>query len=354
MALTALSLFDGKSSAYTACELAGVQLNKFYSSEIDSHAIKVSDAIHPDQSRLGDILNWRNWNIDWTSIDIVFAGFPCQAWSMAGKQLGDKDERGMLFWTMLDVIKHIKNMKRIFTGSDHVDFLIENVKMKKEFEEYITYHTEQSLGSVHKTLVNSALVSAQNRNRYYWTSFPVTQPEDRCIVLADILDETVNDSNSESWHKWWVENSERQLSKGYSAICNDGSRDKAICMTARQYASWTGNLVKCGAIRGRYLINGVRQDGKVRTAGLTTQHLETRDDDKSNTLTTVRKDNVVVTSDKYRKLTPRECFRLQTVPEHYIDKILECGVSDSQLYKIAGNGWTDEVIAHILRCNQWH
>lgn len=357
MALTALSLFDGKSSAYTACELAGIPLAKFYSSEIDSHAIKVSDAIHPDQSRLGDILNWRNWNIDWTKIDIVFAGFPCQAWSMAGKQLGDKDERGMLFWTMLDVIKHIKNMKRIFTGSDHVDFLIENVKMKKEFEEYITYHTEQSLGSVHKTLINSALVSAQNRNRYYWTSFPVTQPEDRCIVLADIIEsESDFESKSSGWHKWWVENSERQLSKGYSAICNDGSRDKAICMTARQYASWTGNLVKCARIVGRQLVFVDKSQTLLATIYKENAKSMVQRNKKgllvgseSHDFGQFNKDGI-----HYRKLTPRECFRLQTVPEHYIDKILECGVSDSQLYKIAGNGWTDEVIAHILRCKQWH
>ena len=90
-----------------------------------------------------------------------------QAWSLAGKQLGDKDERGMLFWVMLDIMKHARE------HNPNVDFVIENVKMKKEFEEYITTHTENALGHVHKILINSALVSAQNRNRYYWTSFAV-------------------------------------------------------------------------------------------------------------------------------------------------------------------------------------
>lgn len=95
---------------------------------------------------------WKEWDIDWSSVDLVSAGFPCQAWSVAGKQLGDKDERGMLFWTTLDIIK------------------------------------TEALGYVEKTLINSALVSAQNRNRYYWTNFEVAQPEDRGILLKDIVE----------------------------------------------------------------------------------------------------------------------------------------------------------------------
>lgn len=340
-----LSLFDGKSSGYTACELAGIEIGTYYSAEVDKYAIQVSDAIHPEQIRLGDVTKWRDWDIDWSSIDMIFGGFPCQAWSMAGKQMGDKDERGMLFWTMLDIMKHVRH------HNPKADFLIENVKMKKEFEEYITFHMNNAVGDVHKILINSALVSAQNRNRYYWTSFEVTQPEDRGIEIDSIIDFDFNEPNGEGWHKWWAEKSEFQLKKHYSAIVNDGSTNKAICMTARQFSSWNGNFVKIGAIRGRYLVGGVRQDGKVKTAGKTQQYLELRNDNKTNTLTTVKKDNVVARVDeKYRNLTPRECFRLQTVPEHYIDKILSCGVSNTQLYKIAGNGWTDEVIAHILRC----
>ena len=177
-----LSLFDGKSSGFTACELAGIKVDNYYSAEIDKYAIQVSDAIHHNQTRLGSVTEWRDWEIDWSSIDMIFGGFPCQAWSMAGKQLGDKDERGMLFWTMLDIMKHVRH------HNPKADFLIENVKMKKEFEEYITYHMKNAVGDVHKILINSALVSAQNRNRYYWTSFPVTQPEDRGIVLADIIE----------------------------------------------------------------------------------------------------------------------------------------------------------------------
>lgn len=234
---------------------------------------------------------WREWDIDWSSINLVTGGFPCQAWSMAGKQLGDKDERGMLFWTMLDIMKHVKY------HNPKADFLIENVKMKKEFEEYITTHTENALGHVYKILINSALVSAQNRNRYYWTSFEVKQPEDRGILLKDVIENDCLGINSDGWHKWWSVKGDFQQKKRYSQICND--KDKSITMTARQYANWNGNFIK--------------QDFG------------------------------------YRKLTPRECMRLQTIPDRHIDTLLSAGISNTQLYKMTGNGWTVDVIAHILK-----
>lgn len=339
--MNVLSLFDGKSSGYTACELAGIKVDNYYSSEIDKYAIQVSNAIHPNQIRLGDVTRWQEWDIDWASIGLMLGGFPCQAWSMAGKQLGDKDERGMLFWVMLDIFKHVRK------HNPKAHFLIENVKMKKEFEQYITHHTEQALGIVHKTLINSALASAQNRNRYYWTDFPVSQPVDVGVMLSDILEHDCDDVNSTGWHNWFEKNKEFQLRKGYSKVISNGD-DKAICMTARQFSSWNGNFVKCGSMIGRKINpkTGKRDDYNPNLK--TEQRIEISSDDKTGTLTTVQKDNLVVNKDRYRKLTPRECFRLQTTPEHYIDKILASGVSNTQLYKIAGNGWTDEVIAHIL------
>ncbi len=304
--MNVLSLFDGKSSGFTACELAGIEVGTYYSAEIDKYAIKVSDAIHPNQTRLGSVTEWRDWDIDWSSIDMIFGGFPCQAWSVAGKQLGDKDERGMLFWTMLDIMKHVRH------HNPKADFLIENVKMKKEFEEYITYHMKNAVGDVHKILINSAPVSAQNRNRYYWTSFEVTQPEDRGIVLADI-----------------IENVEALV---FSVA--DNERVNAISENERGYRPHRNDKAK----------SGISELGRILKPN----------GGKADTVTTSHAPKLAVNNDvtnlHYRKLTPRECFRLQTVPEHYIDKILNCGVSNSQLYKIAGNGWTDEVIAHILKC----
>lgn len=378
----ALSLFNGISGCHLALERAEIKHGQVYYAEIDKYANMVTEKHYPNDIALGDVTKWREWDIDWSSIGLVTAGFPCQAWSVAGKQLGDKDERGMLFWTALEIIAHV------LKHNPSAKFLMENVKMKKDFEQYITHHTEQALGKVEKTLINSALVSAQNRQRYYWTNFEVTQPDDKGILLKDILEDGVN------------------------------SRDKSQTILATIYKENAKSMVKRnkmglvvgGAIRGRYIVNGKRKDHKMKTAGLTEQRLEVRNDEKTNTLTTVQKDNVVVyrpasivgrrlndngvrddynknvpftqclqvkhKNDKmgclttvekdtvlstaeagrypdiynrddiqYRKLTPIECERLQTLPDNWTDCL-----SNTQRYKSLGNAWTVDVIAHILQC----
>ena len=186
--MNVLSLFDGMSCTRIALERLGIDVNHYYASEIDKYAMKVSEANYPDIIQIGDVQDWQSWDFDWSSIDLVIGGFPCQSWSLAGKQLGDKDERGKLFWVMLDI------MKKVIENNPNAYYLMENVKMKKQFEEYITFHTEEALPNVNKYLINSALVSAQNRVRYYWTNIPgVKQPEQRGIVLRDILE--TNTSN---------------------------------------------------------------------------------------------------------------------------------------------------------------
>ena len=285
--MNVLSLFDGMSCGQIALNRIGLKPNKYYAAEIDKYAIKVTQANYPDTIQLGDVTKWREWNIDWPSIDLVTGGFPCQAWSMAGKQLGDKDERGALFWTTLDIM--IEVLKHNLSAK----FLLENVKMKKEFEQYITHHTEQALGKVNKHLINSALVSAQNRQRYYWTNIEgVEQPEDKGITPLDIIQHEEKTRNSDGWQKWWRKNSQYQLSKKYSCIINDAK--KSVTMTARQVASWNGNLV--------------------------------------------------MTDNGLRFITPVEAERLQTAPDNYT-----AHVSNNQRYKMLGNGWTVDVIAHILK-----
>lgn len=374
-----LSLFNGLGGLPLACDRAEIKVENCYYSEIDKYANEVMEKQYPDAIALGDVTKWREWDIDWSEIGLVGAGFPCQAWSVAGKQLGDKDERGMLFWTTLEIIAHV------LKHNPSAKFLMENVKMKKDFEQYITHHTEKALGKVEKTLINSALVSAQNRQRYYWTNFKVTQPDDKGILLKDILEDGFNDR----------EKSQTILATIY--------KENAKSMVKRNKM---GLVVLGGAIRGRYIVDGKRQDHKMKTAGLTEQRLEVRNDGKTNTLTTVQKDNVVVysvndnnrvsgitenergfrphkadsaksgiselgrilkpnsktdtlttshspkvalngdVSDlKYRKLTPLECERLQTFPDNWTDCI-----SNTQRYKSLGNAWTIDVIAHILKC----
>ena len=383
----ALSLFNGISGCHLALERAGLSFGTVYYSEIDKYANAVTQHHYPNDVALGDVTKWREWDIDWASIDLIGAGFPCQAWSVAGKQLGDKDERGMLFWTTLEIIA------KVLKHNPNAKFLMENVKMKKEFEEYITYHTEQALGHVEKTLINSALVSAQNRQRYYWTNFEVTQPDDKGVLLKDIIEDGENNRDK----------SQTILATIY--------KENAKSMIKRNKM---GLVVMGGAIRGRY-----------NADGSTSQKLECNGKEKTNSLTTVQKDNVIVynTADNprikgilkptasktdtvttshapkvlvnesatkqgksytltasqgncvawnscerkqrtmvpmclsdnvepnvyngilYRKLTPLECERLQTIPDNWTDCI-----SNTQRYKSIGNGWTIDVIAHILKC----
>ena len=339
-----LSLFDGKSSGRTACDLAGIGVNKYYSSEVDKYANMVSNALYPDIVRLGDVTNWREWLIDWASIELILAGSPCQGFSFAGKQLAFDDPRSALFFVFIDILNHIDS-ERMKAGKPPVEFMLENVKMKKEHLAVIS-----DLVGVEPVFINSALVSAQNRQRYYWCNWEVPQPEDRGVMLTDILEHDVDTPNGDGWHSWWKDKKDYQITKRYSSVVNDGSTDKAICMTARQYASWNGNFYKIGSMVGRRINPETGQRDDYNKDLPSTQRIELRSDDKTGTLTTVQKDNLAVENcDKYRNLTPRECFRLQTVQEHLIDKILACGVSNTQLYKIAGNGWTDEVIAHNLR-----
>ena len=367
--MNVLSLFNGMSFGKIALESLDIKVTKYYSSEIDKYANQATQTLFPDTIQLGDITQWRDWDVDWASIDLVTGGFPCQAWSMAGKQLGDKDERGMLFWTMLDIMKHIQSV------NPKVNFMIENVKMKKEFEEYITTHTENALGEVYKILINSALVSAQNRNRYYWTSFEVNQPVDKGVLLKDIIEHETDKKfkltetcvNRLSKYN----NSEKMLGKSDKSLCliagyhkmgrdntyikykilhdlydqypapikqsimnlNDNDRVKAVTENDRGYRPHKNDASKSGISElGRILKNEA---------------------DKTDTVTTSHMPKLAVNADiknlHYRKLTPRECFRLQTVPEHYIDTLLNAGISNTQLYKMCGNGWTMEVIAHIFK-----
>lgn len=289
-----LSLFNGISGCHLALDKVGIQVDQVYYSEIDKYANQVTQHHYPNDIALGDVTKWQEWDIDWTEIGLVGAGFPCQAWSVAGKQLGDKDERGMLFWTTLEIIAHV------LKHNQKAKFLMENVKMKKDFEQYITHHTEQALGHVEKTLINSALVSAQNRQRYYWTNFEVTQPDDKGILLKDVLDGEINPEF------YYSENSIAYMERGNEKWMQAGSRradrytqrssdPKSFTLTANMYKGVPYNYFECA--------NG------------------------------------------FRKLTPLECERLQTVPDNFTSML-----SNTQRYKCLGNGWTIDVIAHIFEC----
>lgn len=323
-----LSLFNGLGGLPLACDRAGIKVENCYYSEIDKYANEVMEKQYPDAIALGDVTKWREWDIDWAEIDLVGAGFPCQAWSVAGKQLGDKDERGMLFWTTLEIIAHV------LKHNPSAKFLMENVKMKKDFEQYITHHTEQALGEVEKTLINSALVSAQNRQRYYWTNFKVEQPEDKGILLRGILEDGFNDREKSQTilATIYKENAKSMIKRNKMGLVvysvNDNNRVSGITENERGFRPHKADSAK----------SGISELGRIL-----------KPNSKTDTLTTSHSPKVALNGDvsdlKYRKLTPLECERLQTFPDNWTDCI-----SNTQRYKSLGNAWTIDVIAHILKC----
>mgnify|MGYP003138085313 CR=1 FL=1 len=183
--MNVLSLFDGMSCGQIALDRLGIKVENYYASEIDKYAIKVTQKNYPNTIQLGDIKNIKGEDLP--SIDLVLAGSPCQGFSFAGKQLAFDDPRSALFFEFVRLLKEVKPKY----------FLLENVRMKKEYLDAIT-----DLVGVEPILINSALVSAQNRQRYYWTNLPVAgQPEDKGLALKDILDPSVTSFLSETCYK---------------------------------------------------------------------------------------------------------------------------------------------------------
>ena len=302
--LICLSVFDGISCGRISLERAGIKVEKYYASEIDKYAIKVTMANYPDTIQLGSVTDVKAENLP--KIDLLIGGSPCQGFSSAGKQLNFDDPRSKLFFEYVRLLKECKPKY----------FLLENVKMKKEYQDVITAH----LG-VEPIEINSSLVSAQNRKRLYWTNIPgITQPEDKGILLKDIVEH------------------------GYV----DG--EKSYCLDACYYKG--GNLKQYFEKHRRQLV--FYQNIKDETSQSLRRYLKSTKalNEKANCMTATMYKGMasngvtnIIVDYKYRMLTPVECERLQTVPENYTNH-----VSNTQRYKMLGNGWTVDVIAHILRC----
>jgi len=335
-----LSLFDGMSCGQIALDQLGIPVERYYASEIDKYAIKVTQANYPNTIQVGDV---RNLNPKlFQDVTLIQAGSPCTGFSFAGKQLAFEDPQSKLFFEFIRLLKAIKPKY----------FLLENVRMKKEYlqvisEQVSACYPEIPFG-IEPIFINSSLVSAQSRQRYYWTNIPnIKQPEDRGIVLKDILE--TEPSN-------FTKMSDKFVKRNGNRNCMiDQNKEKASNLSAMEYVKngRQGNYLACddngkplvvgGALRARSKDkDGKHVDWKVTKPK---QMLELRKDQKSNAVSTVAKDSVVAHDDlTWRKLTPLECERLQTVPDDYTNH-----VSNTQRYKMLGNGWTVEVIKHIYK-----
>ena len=322
--MNVLSLFDGMSCGRIALERAGIKVDSYYASEIDKHAMTVAKANWPENINLGDVQHINYQMLP--QIDLVIGGSPCQGFSFAGKQLNFSDPRSALFFEFVHAVRELKPKY----------FMLENVKMKKEHLQVIT----EQLG-VEPILINSSLVSAQNRQRYYWTNIPgVTQPEDKGIVLADIIQESVSDeffyseksiAYMERGNEKWQQAGDRRADR----YLQTPEKEKAFTLTANFHKGVPYNYFLDSHI-------SVKQLGRGNNKGFEKPML------KSPSMTSnAWEHNVKVKSVEdsgFRKLTPIECERLQTVPDNYTNH-----VSNTQRYKMLGNGWTVDVIAHIFK-----
>ena len=190
MAIKVLSLFDGMSCGQIALDQLGIEVDTYYASEIDKYAIEITQKNFPETIQVGDITKLDPK--DFADVDLIMGGSPCQGFSFAGKQLAFDDPRSALFFEFIRMLKAIKPKY----------FLLENVRMKKEFLDIISQQVSECYPEItfgiQPILINSSLVSAQSRQRYYWTNIPnIKQPEERGIVLRDILE---NDVDNEFYH----------------------------------------------------------------------------------------------------------------------------------------------------------
>ena len=263
-----LSLFDGMSCGQLALQRAGIEYKEYYASEIDKHAIKVTQHNYPYTIQLGSVTEIKG--TDLPQIDLLIGGSPCQGFSFAGKGLNFDDPRSKLFFEFVRLLEETKPKY----------FLLENVKMKQEFQDIIS----EQLG-VKPILINSSLVSAQNRERLYWTNIPIQGlPNDKGLFLKDVIEIGSGKKLSE------------QTAQRPRTLRNYRSENqKAFCMLATM---WKGS--------------------------------------QSNGMT-------VIEDNGLRNITPLECERLQTVPDNYTNV-----VADTNRYTMLGNGWTVDVIAHIF------
>lgn len=363
----------------------GVPIDRYYASEIDKHAIAQTQLNFPETIQLGDVEKWREWDIEWEEIDLLLAGSPCQGFSLAGKMLGHDDPRSRLYWVFLDILHHVQNI------NPNVKYLLENVRMRPADEVRIN----ESLG-IRPVVINSSLVSAQNRVRLYWSDIrtksegiwgelltDIPQPADRGIYIGDILDDEVDEKYyirnlSLSLNEEAIESiAHTQEGKVSDVVKLDKKlkpkalQDKASCLTAGGHSGgnhsdmdilyirdpWLRKNLRSPSDKANALLSGSYKGARANGMSVVPGTWRTHKDGQGFRPTAGGKSPCIPARARndgsgqpvakigcmLRRLTPNECARLQTIPDWY-----KWWCSDTQAYKMLGNGWTVEVIKHIL------
>lgn len=285
-----LSLFDGISCGMVALKKLGIEVTEYHAFEIDNNAIKISENNYPEIIRHGDVTSADFSNF--SNFDLLLGGSPCQDLSISKRNReGLKGSRSSLFWYYVEALRVAKPKY----------FLFENVGSMSEADKQII---TESLG-VEPILVNSALVSAQQRKRWYWTNIPnISQPTDKGIVVADIIGDQMPEENliQEVTFNGNVDITTKTHKPLRIGTIGNGGQGERVYSIYGKTVTLAANGGGRGAKTGLYLIDG-----------------------------------------KVRKLTPIEAERAQNLPDNYT-----IGVSDTARYKAVGNGWTVDVIAHLL------
>lgn len=388
--MNVLSLFDGMSCGQQALERQGIKVYKYYASEIDKHAIKITQKNYPNTIQLGSVVDVDIHNLD--KIDLLIGGSPCQSFSFAGKRKGmsTKDEieilsldqylelkeqnfefegQSYLFWEYMRILTDLRKV------NPDVKFLLENVMMGEKWEKVLS----RAIG-VNPIEINSALVSAQNRRRLYWTNIGmkpaglfgdlesvIVQPKDQGILLKDILESEVDEKYflSDKMITSFELHKERHKEKGTGFFWQPTEgNSKGNCLRANAALCPTDNIIihntmPRSSTSGKGGIGHLsRNDGKtycLDTGNTNAVEIKAimlgrsenwgmleRDAHKGYTLCK-NEPHGIREGNKIRRLTPTECERLQTVKDGYTE-----GVSDTQRYRMLGNGWTIDVISHLL------
>ena len=371
--MNVLSLFDGMSCGQQALERAGIKVDNYFASEIDKYAIQVTMANYPNTKQLGSVVELNGFDLP--KIDLLIGGSPCQSFSFAGKRKGmsTKDEQEII------TLEHYLELKaegfefegqsylfwefmRLLNETKPKYFLLENVEMGEKWEKVLS----KAIG-VNGIHINSALVSGQNRKRIYWTNIGmqpkglfgdlesiIEQPEDKGILLKDVLEIEVDQKYflSDKMINGFLEHNRRHIEEknqtGFNWKPTEGNK-KAACLRANAALCPTDNTVIVSLFNNKRLNLTIEKHKEDLKYGIMidsyNQSIHT---EKSITISTrvnaSSNTHIFEKDSKVRRLTPIECERLQTVKDNYTNF-----VSDSQRYKMLGNGWTVDVIAHIFK-----